>query len=185
MLDDSPYRCGGCGRAVIGEPEDGTTRGPCPHCGSHSRTIALRGHLAARALATAELTVGTYAEVLLETAKSLVAAGQPTIAIVTAHMACEIAAERALARAFAARGLEFLEASVTDLLNGHNMASDRVRGLYTALTGDHIETQPFWGNFVISSKRRNRAIHAGDVLSEAEGRDSVAAATALVDHLQA
>src|SRR5207247_5520120 len=101
-----------------------------------------------------------YTERLIFTADMLCASREFNIAIVVAHMACEIATEQALSRAYAARSLAYLEDPVGEFLNGHNLANPRIRNLYNALLGDRIEEPSFWQPFVESSQRRNRAVHS-------------------------
>ena len=62
------------------------------------------------------------------------------VATVVAHMACEVAAEQALSRAFADKGLEYLDDAVTVFLNGYNIANERHRNLYNALAGRKIQS---------------------------------------------
>lgn len=49
----------------------------------------------------------TYLEALLTKAQELIATGDFSIAIVVAHMACEISAERAKSRALAVKGIGY------------------------------------------------------------------------------
>jgi hypothetical protein len=105
-------------------------------------------------------TVGhvvSYPRLLLETAKKLLGDGEFGIAVVVAHMACEIAAERAISDAFAAKGLEYLKPAVEKLMNGRSLGNPNHRRLYTALTADEIEQQPFWQSFRKPRGRVDRA----------------------------
>jgi hypothetical protein len=61
--------------------------------------------------------------------------GEFSIAVVVSHMACEVAVERAFNEAFPAKGLSYLEDPVMAFVSGHNLATDRICNLYTALTG--------------------------------------------------
>jgi hypothetical protein len=126
----------------------------------------------------------SYAEELLTTAQRLIADGEFSIAVVVAHMACEISAERALSRAFAAKGIGYLEESVEDLLPGYNLANDRVRNLYNVVTGNEIEKQSFWQTFKESATRRNKAVHKGKIVTKAEADASFKAASDLVAFLR-
>ena len=136
-------------------------------CGGHAVTIVI-----------------TYPEALLTTAQRLIADGECSIAVVVAHMACEISAERALSRAFTANGIGYLDEAVDDLLPGYNLANDRVRNLYNAVTGNEIEKQSFWQTFKESATRRNRAVHKGKVVTKAEAETSFKAAKDLVAFLK-
>lgn len=115
--------------------------------------------------------------------RSLLGRDQFGIAVVVAHIACEVAVERSFADAFAARRLEDIEESVIDLFSGYNLANKRIRNLYTALTGDEVQNEPFWSRFVGSAGRRNKMVHQGRAASRQEAEESLSAAEALVAHL--
>lgn len=99
-------------------------------------------------------------------------------------MACEISAERAISRAFKGKGVGHFEESVRDLLSGYNLANDRVRALYNAVTGDQIENQPFWQAFKESAKLRNQAVHKSRIVTKDEAEKSLWAASDLVTYLR-
>jgi hypothetical protein len=115
--------------------------------------------------------------------KGLIDDGQFEISVVVAHMAREVSTERALSAAFASKGLQYLEEPVLDFLNGYNLANDRNRNLYTALTADHIERQTFWPEFKESATRRNKIVHSSGRVSQADAERSYRAASAFVSHL--
>ena len=89
----------------------------------------------------------TYPQTLLSTAEALLKQNQYGISIVVAHMACEVATERALSEAFLVNGVMHLEEAVLAYVNGFSLANGRNQKLYTALTGDAIQTQAFWPSF--------------------------------------
>jgi hypothetical protein len=178
------YACGSCGKAITGEPTDGSARQPCPACGATSRRMSVEGHITAHATVTADATFVTYSEFLLETADSLVNAGHAEMAVVTAHIACEIATERSFSRAFQHHHIDFLEEPLTAFFNGYNLANKRLRALYTALTGNQPEQQSFWPAFVASSERRNRVVHRGVPVTPPEAHESIGAARAFVQYVQ-
>jgi len=178
--------CGKCGAPIYGEAPNGEPekRKPCPKCGSTARSFSLKASIRVAVAATATATVMTYAQALLLTAKELLSSGQPSISVVVSHMACEVAAERALSQAFSKRGIKYLEKPVYDLISSHNLANDRTRSLYTALTGDKVQNLGSWGAFKESSDRRNRIIHGGSIVKPLEAQESIDAATALITHLE-
>jgi len=98
-------------------------------------------------------------------------------------MACEIATERSLAEAFVTKGISDLEDSVMEFVNGRNLATERIRKLYTALTGDEVQKAAFWQEFKKSAERRNGIIHAGVLAGPTEAEKSYKAADDLVAHL--
>jgi len=166
--------------------EDPAQRKPCPQCGSMARRFSLQPETGHISLVGGKVTlvVTTYPEALLTTAQGLIASGEFSIAVVVAHMACEISAERALSRTFAAKGIGYLQESVDDLLPGYNLANDRVRNFYNAVTGDQIEKQPFWQAFKESATRRNQAVHKGRIVTKGEVEASYKAASDLVAYMK-
>ena len=149
-----------------------------------AKGAALEGHGVTHSSGAAELSVVTYPRTLLSTASDLLRQGQCGISVVVSHMACEVAAERALTESFINKGLAYLEEPVFAFLNGYNLASDRNRKLYSALTGDEIHTQPFWQAFKESSARRNDVMHKGRIIAAPEAEASLAAAKLIIEHLE-
>jgi hypothetical protein len=125
-----------------------------------------------------------YPEALLTTARGLIADEEFNVAVVVAHLACEIGVERALTRAFEEQDTAFLGESAEDMLPCYNLANDRVRHLYNAVTGNEIQRQTFWPAFRDSATRRNQAVHEGRALTKAEAEASLKAATDLVAFLR-
>lgn len=176
--------CNSCNRELDDNQEDDASpRQPCPNCGSTSRRFFLEAHAIARCTATAELSVTTYPQTLLSTAGDLLQRKQFGISVVVAHMACEVATERALSASFQAKEIDYLEEPVLGFLNGYNLAIDRNRKLYTALTDDVIQEQSFWQAFKESATRRNNIIHKGKTIGQPEAEASLTAAKAFVTHL--
>lgn len=116
--------CGNCGEPLA-EPANtpAESRQACPKCGSMRRSfsVEMTGSLTVSGSVTA--TVITYPKALLTIAQSLIDQGHFNIAIVTSHMACEVAAERAFDAAYAAQKLEVLGEAVDGLMNGHNLGN--------------------------------------------------------------
>jgi hypothetical protein len=133
---------------------------------------------------TVQLEVAAYPRRLLSVARSLIDQGEPSIAVVVAHMACEVATERKLSEAFSAKGLQYIEESVTDFLNGYNLANDKNRKLYVSLTGDEVHNSSFWARFKESATRRNKIIHEALTVDKAAAEDSYQAADQLLVHFK-
>jgi hypothetical protein len=130
------------------------------------------------------MTVTPYAETLLVKSRELIDRRDFSIAVVVAHMACEIAAERALSRDFETKGIGYLKDATLSLLNGYNLRNERFRSLFNAVTGSEIQKQSFWEAFEASAKRRNDAVHKGATVTQSDAEASHSAATALVAHLK-
>ncbi|MGB2713516.1 MAG: hypothetical protein WBC51_05010 [Vicinamibacterales bacterium] len=124
---------------------------------------------------------------MLDVAESLVTDQRNAeIVVVTAQMACEIQIELAFAKVMAARSLgDVVAKSILDLLPSRNIANERVRRLYTALSGDSIQHQAFWPAYVELSRLRNRVIHSGARATLQEARAAIEAARELTSHVSA
>jgi len=173
-----------CGFAIIDESNGGAAeRVPCPRCGSLTRIVSAGASLTVGAFIRAEASVVTYPENLLELCRRLIDEGQYGVSVVVAHMACEVATERALTISFALKELAYLEEAIRGLLNGYSLTNTRIRKLYTDVTGDHIERQAFWSEFMNSAKRRNTSVHRGAFVAPADAERSYKACLAFVSHI--
>ena len=126
----------------------------------------------------------TYPQKLLALAQWLIDSGKFSISVVVAHMACEVATDRTFTEVFKAKGIEYLEEPIEKLLPSNNLGNDKTRKVYTALTGDGIQNQPFWQRFTESATRRNRISHNGATVGLAEAEASLAVAKEFVAHLK-
>lgn len=178
--------CGECGNEIAGESTgiDSAQRQPCPQCGSTARSFSINLETTITVSDTVRDVLITYPQTLLTTAGSFLMQGHFDIAIIVSHMACEIAVERSISEAFIKKGVPGLRESVIALFSGYNLANDKIRKLYTALTSDNIVVQPFWQDFNESSVRRSKIMHAGVRANKTEATDSVAAASDLISHLK-
>jgi hypothetical protein len=177
--------CGNCGE-LLDEPGNTPVekRQPCPKCGSTRRnfSVEIRESLSVSASFTA--TVITYPKALLTIAQSLIDQGHFNIAIVTSHMACEVAAERAFDAGYAAKNLAALGEAVDGLMNGYNLGNKKHRKLYNALTGSKLEKEPFWSRFKNASEKRNSIVHKGGQANKKEAQDALQAANDLIMYLK-
>jgi hypothetical protein len=116
--------CGNCGEPLT-EPASTPVenRQPCPKCGSIRRSFSAEMRASIKVSASFNAELITYPKALLTIAQALVDQGHFNIAIVTSHMACEVAAERAFDAAYAAKKLESLGEAVDTLMNGHNLGN--------------------------------------------------------------
>jgi hypothetical protein len=114
----------------------------------------------------------------------LISTGDFSIAVVVAHTACEISAERAISQAFAAKSVGYLEDWAADVLPSYSLSNPRVQDLYNAVTGDKIQDQSFWQGFKESAKRRHLFVHKGKVVTKVEAEASLKAARDLVAYLK-
>ena len=171
--------CGKCGEPLTGVAQDQ----PCPKCGSTSRAHGAAISMSISSSMSADATLVTYPQRLLALAQKLIDDGELGIAIVVAHMACEVAVERTMSEAYVTKHISYLEDAVSEFHSGYNLANNRLRKLYTALTGDEVEKASFWGKFKASAVRRNNIVHSSGSATKAEAEESHSAARALVTHL--
>ena len=174
--------CAACNQPIQNEPS--AERKPCPKCGSLTRHFEDSVEETCHVSDSFDATVKTYPQTLLDTARDLLEREQVGIAIVVAHMACEVAAERSIAEAFQAKALTYLEDPILAFVNGFNLAAPRIRELYSALTGDEIQKQPFWQAFKTSATLRNSIVHNGKIVGRSDAEASLTAAIAIVAHLK-
>jgi hypothetical protein len=99
-------------------------------------------------------------------------------------MACEIAAEQAIDEAFKRSGQDHLADAVTAYMNGYNLANEKHRALYNALTRREIQTQSFWERFKASATRRNNIVHNGGSATKEEAESSNKMARELIAYLR-
>src|SRR3954463_6395763 len=122
-MSDRKAICSNCNEPIVSfSGVYCANRKPCPRCGSTARTFVLEALTGSFILSggDASLILVSYPDKLLQTSSDLISRSEFSIAVVAAHMACEVAVERALTRAFAAKGIADLEGPVEDLLPGYN-----------------------------------------------------------------
>ena len=178
--------CTFCGQRITGESPEQPN--PCEYCsslaGGYPHLVILTEAIAGSAVGYVE--GATYPQILLSIARFLLGKNDDKLcglATIMAHLACEVAVERSLSDSFARKGIQSLEETVADILNGHNLANDKVRRLYTSLTGDEIQEQPFWGNFLRSAKRRDNIIRKGLIVGRTDAEESIASADDFLAHM--
>jgi hypothetical protein len=178
--------CTFCGQRITGESPGPPN--PCEYCsslaGGYPHLVILTEAISGSAVGYVE--GATYPQILLSIARYLLGKNDDKLcglATIMAHVACEVAIERSLSDSFARKGIQSIEDTVADILNGYNLANDKVRKLYTSLTGDAIQERPFWGGFLRSAKRRDDVIRKGLIVGRADAEESVAAADDFLAHL--
>ncbi len=186
-VEKSGAVCTFCGQRIAGTPPEQPN--PCEYCnsvtGGYPHLVLLTEAIAGSAVGYVE--GATYPQILLGIARFLLGKNDDKLcglATIMAHLACEVAIERSLADAFARKGIQSLEDTVADILNGYNLANDKVRKLYISLTGDAIQEQPFWERFLRSAKRRDSVIRKGLIVGREEAEESIAAAGDFLAHLE-
>ena len=177
--------CGKCEAVLYGEssslaPSD---RKPCPRCGSTTRSYSVKASGSIRLSGAAKVDAVTRPQSLLETARELADQEQYNLAIMIAHQGCDIAMERAIARAVGTKKHQSPKDIANSLPSGYSLANERTRELYTALTGDEIQEQPFWQQVKELVALRDQIVHGNKSASRAESEAALRAATSVVNYL--
>jgi hypothetical protein len=184
--EKSVAACTFCGQPITGESPEHSD--PCVYCSSLSGGYP---HLVLLTETIAGSSVGyiegaTYPQILLSIARSLLGKNDDKLcglATIIAHLACEVAIERSFSGSFARKGVESLEGPLADIMNGYNLANDKVLNFYTTLTGDAIKERPFWGDFVRSAKRRDNIIRKGLIVGRTDAEETIKAASDFLEHV--
>ena len=184
--EKSRATCTFCGQPITGEsPEQAS---PCEYCssltGGFPHLVMLTEAITGSAVNYVE--GATYPQILLGISRFLLGKNDDKLcglATIIAHLACEVAIERSLSDSFARKGIPSLEDTVPDVLNGYNLANEKIWNLYSSLSGDRIQDQPFFGNLVRSAKRRDNIIRKGLIVGRADAEESIEAANDFLAHL--
>ena len=178
--------CTFCGQPIAGESTEQPN--PCEYCsslsGGYPHLVVLTEENTGPAVGYVE--GATYPHILLGVSRFLLGKKDDKLfglATIVAHLACEVAVERSFSDFFARKGIQSLEETVADALNGYNLANDKVSKLFTSLTGDEIQRQPFWAAFVRSAKRRDNIIRKELIVGRADAEESIKAANDFLAHL--
>lgn len=121
---------------------------------------------------------------ILEKAEQLCARGFNEAALVTAQSACELGCERAIEKWLASRGAGYLHECLHEMVPSFNVCAGKTRDLYTTLTDDHIQQQPFWHAYTELTQLRNRIVHRGEQVHADTARKYLDVARGVVEHLE-
>lgn len=178
--------CAQCGSPIPAELQSvGSESHPCPNCGAQRRNFKLEADPGTYVISGSEIQYEykTYPEALLEETERLIDEGRFNLAIIVCHMACEVATERAFSKIFEEKNINYLKEAIMDMLSGFNLGNNKIRRLYTALTGDEIQKENFWQKFKKSTTRRNEIVHRGKIFEKSEAEESFEATSELINHL--
>src|SRR5262245_55523265 len=114
---------------------------------------------------------------LLLLAGQLAGESRYQLAVIVAQTACEVLAARVLGALMTKSGLGPGLKRWIDECKGRNsnLGNPAVRTLYQALSGDRIDTQPFWEKYKAHTKLRNRIVHGGATATQQEAQASLRA----------
>ena len=64
------------------------------------------------------------------------------------------------------------------------LSQPKNRNLYAALTGDEIHTKKFWQGYVALVQRRNKTVHTGEKITQADAQAGLEATEQFVGHIE-
>ncbi|CAM3485500.1 zinc ribbon domain-containing protein [Bordetella sputigena] len=184
QVTQEPLRCVACNTTIdelsSTKPEH---RVPCPKCGSTARLISLSATSTISLTSETSARVVPHHDLLIEEAHSLLSAGKHSLAVLVAHMACEVATSRVIDAAFGRSSFPHMAEAMLAFLNGYSLANPRIREFYASLTGDDVTRLPYWAKFQESARRRNDVAHTGRILKQQESQESLTATASFVLHM--
>lgn len=110
---------------------------------------------------------------MLDDAQSKLDSGEPALAIVQAHRACEVAISQRLP-----------EAGTQNKPGGFSPQGSNLAKSVRAATGLNIQAEPFWESYCKSVEKRNGIVHGGEKATTTEARRALKAAKALLSFLE-
>jgi hypothetical protein len=136
------------------------------------------------ALRLAELTK-PFHQKLIEEAKNSLKSSLFEMAVVLSQAASEMCTEWAITALFALRDDKDLAEPILGLFVVKDICSERVQRVYSALSGDSPNQQPFWARLKSHRDRRNAVVHRGEKASPNEAAESVAVVNEYLLHVEA
>ncbi len=125
-----------------------------------------------------------YYQQLMAAAERLIEQNELAPAVITAFTACEVLTEQLFDELWRSRGLPQLARPIGMALRSNNLADDRVRTVYNALSQDRIENQLFWPSFKEFAKLRNGLVHGNERNVPLQRvRDAIEAAKSVQDYI--
>lgn len=130
------------------------------------------------------LIASAYFAKVLRSARQALEQNNDAEAVIWAITACEVLTEQSIDAAFRSKNLVDLGKAVGNMVPSYNLANDRVRAVYQALTADTLTNEGWWPDFKALSDLRNGIIH-GDVrrVPPESARRGCEAASELIAHL--
>ncbi len=124
-------------------------------------------------------------EKLLDRARaSLDADNNPDMAVVLAQTACEVGTEQVMTILLEKKGMAIITEPLLSTFRPYNILNnEHLRDIYNALSGQLIQTEPFWQKLHDHNKRRNKIVHRGVSCSTSEAGESLDAVLKYFEHL--
>jgi hypothetical protein len=124
-------------------------------------------------------------EALFKKAEEELARGEYSLSIIMSHASIEIITERAFVLLFSYKKIDYLyDAIVKPSWKYNNLSNDRVRKLYSALSGeDFSKNKDLWDQLDTHMNKRHKIAHRGVMSSREEAELSVEVARKYIVHL--
>lgn len=125
-----------------------------------------------------------YHRNLLQQAKALLDEGRYPLSVVLAQTACEVFTEQMMVLL-----TDILDVPLREWIWGRlprtaDLDNEPIRELYTALSGDEIQKQPFWSAYKDHVRRRHQVVHRGVDVDRVGAEHSYNAALRLIEHVE-
>jgi hypothetical protein len=124
----------------------------------------------------------TLDQELADNARHLMDAGHNALAVVRAHTACEVLARLALTKLLERRGVP--DGATRSVVRGAALTSDMSRAVFTMLTGEHVEHQPWWADYTAHTTRRNAVLHRGLAVTSEQAQESLDVCATFRDYVE-
>jgi HEPN domain-containing protein len=120
---------------------------------------------------------------ILNAAKGFRDRGDYDVAVILAQTACEVLAEQTFEKLFRDDGTSAADRKLLEP-KAKNLAAPRTRALYTLLSKDRIQQQPFWQDYRDHANLRHKIVHAGASATKQEADKSLRVADRLINHVR-
>jgi hypothetical protein len=121
---------------------------------------------------------------LIAYARQINAEGQHSFAVVLAHAACEWATEDALRRLFRHKGLaDDIAEPILRVFTTISLTDNRVRKLFTGMTGRQLREQKWWKDWEASRNLRHRVAHRGFAVTPEQALDALSLSESCVRYI--
>jgi hypothetical protein len=121
---------------------------------------------------------------VIRTAEALIASGYYMSALPILQTACELLTEFVIVATLSESGFNHIREPLDELIPNYNLANERVRKLYVALTKDRIQNQTFWSDYLQMVRLRHQVIHRGKDVSEEQAKWAQSVTLRTIQHLE-
>lgn len=126
----------------------------------------------------------TFHRKLLDKARNSLRSSQREMAVVISQAASEMCTEWALTVLLQIRGDQDLVEPMLGLFLVRDICNERLRRIYTALSGDNLQKVTFWTGLKRHHDRRNGIVHKVARCTDDEARESLDVVRQYIRHVE-